>query len=155
MNVIATNAQFATGEAQLPPRTYHLSIPNNTTAPSLARGLVVGVLAVTGHPDLIDAARTCLSDLVTNVVQHAPATPRIRIDLTLTPDGRLVIGVQDNDPAPLPRPHVADEWAECGRGLFLVREMSEDFGVEHVRRGKGVCGKRVWCALRDHAGEWG
>jgi anti-sigma regulatory factor (Ser/Thr protein kinase) len=147
MNATAMNGQLTS--TQLPPPTYYLVIPNNLAAPKLARGLLVGVLAVTGHPDLIDAARTCLSDLVTNVVQHATTTPQIRIDLTLTSDDRLVIGVRDDDLTPLPRPHLADRWAECGRGLFLVQALSEDFGVEQVVSGREFCGKRVWCALRD------
>ncbi|NUS82224.1 MAG: hypothetical protein HOY75_05610 [Streptomyces sp.] len=59
---------------------------------------------VTGHPDLVDVAQVCASDVVTNVLQHTKV-PDMSVDVTIR-DDRVIVGVQDDDPRG--HPEVAD-----------------------------------------------
>ena len=125
-------------------------------APKQARDFVVDALE-DWHvsPDTIEAAELVASELVTNAVLHtgrADGLPeagptetvkviRVRVGIVL---GNVVIEVWDNsvDP-PLVNDDPLDADAEGGRGLFLVRELSKDWGYWHPTFG----GKVVWAAL--------
>lgn len=92
------------------------------------------------------------SELVTNAVRHA-GTP---VEVTMAvADGTVEIGVADSDPrvvpelrpGELPEPTGLSSWqAESGRGLFLVNAIADEWGTEHLARGK-----QVW--FRISAGE--
>lgn len=126
---------------------YELTAPASATTPRLARQFVTGTLEATGHPTLIDDARVCVSDVVTNVVQHA-RVPSLSVEVAVRP-GRAVIAVCDGDVARRPYHRQARVDDEGGRGLALVRGLSHASGVSLDWDGLDLVGKRVWFELRD------
>ena len=87
-------------------------------------------------------AELVVSELVTNAVLHA-RTP-IEVRLTVRPD-LVRIEVHDGTSRRPPRRYFSDE-ATSGRGLRLVEELSEAWGVE-----MDGAGKTVWAELSTSA----
>ena len=79
------------------------------------------------------------NELVANAVVHAHTDIRLRLELR---GDRLHIGVRDGDPRLLHLVTPAPE-AEGGRGLWMVEQLSQAWGVHPHRSG----GKVVWCTL--------
>ncbi|MEV4437823.1 ATP-binding protein [Streptomyces sp. NPDC049577] len=130
-----------------PPEAYHLAVPAALTAPRLTRDFLTSVLEVTGHPELIDSGRVCVSDVVANVVQHARVSS-LSMDVTVdSGNGRVHVAVQDGDPARRPYLRTVGGDDERGRGLMLVRQLSAASGVSLVWDGLDVVGKSVWFEL--------
>ncbi|MFJ8635645.1 ATP-binding protein [Streptomyces sp. NPDC093568] len=93
---------------------------------------------------LIDRAALGVTELLTNVHQHAQPDKTCTVEIELLLD-RLMVSVRDTDPR---LPVVADvgkadSLATCGRGLAMVAAVSESWGV----RPDGESGKVVWFAL--------
>lgn len=88
-----------------------------------------------------------VSELVANAVTHASSEFTLELDVTTGPDGRVAlhVAVSDED-SRLPRFEPLADDALGGRGMHLVRELSEEFGVE-----KTPAGKTVWCRVADEA----
>ncbi|MET8328692.1 ATP-binding protein [Streptomyces sp. NPDC005181] len=103
-------------------------------------------LRLWGLSDVADAAETCVSELVANVIRHVgEGTP-----CTLTAEMRdthLRIGLRDPDTRALPTLLSAGPDAEAGRGLALVDAMSDRWGVI-----LGADSKLVWCDLATRLG---
>ncbi|MFC5816642.1 ATP-binding protein [Nonomuraea harbinensis] len=96
------------------------------------------------HPAIGDVV-LAVSELVTNALRHSDARPGDFIGLTVTDVGGLVrVEVRDPGTA-FSGPYVRREpEAEDGRGLLIVREISQDWGIgEH---GRGL-GRTVWCLI--------
>ncbi|MBZ6473105.1 ATP-binding protein [Streptomyces griseocarneus] len=127
--------------------SYHLSAPADVTTPRLARQFVTGALQATRHATLIDNACVCVSDVVTNVVQHARVTD-LSVELTAYAD-RVVIGVRDADPTRRPARRRARPDDERGRGLALVQTLADSCGMALVWDRLTVTGKLFWFELRD------
>ena len=90
---------------------------------------------------LADDIRTIVSELATNAVLHA-RTP-FRISVAVAAD-RVRVAVHDGS-AGRPRPsRLRDERASTGRGLHMVADLSDEWGVEPDPDGAG---KTVWCDL--------
>ncbi len=106
-----------------------------------ARRFVASVLAG-DHADLCDAAALAVSELASNAVSHCATDFTVMID-----DGAGAVRVTVTDEGPgrpvIRRPSPAELH---GRGLQIVRELSDAWGVElrPDRRGKAV-----WFELRD------
>ncbi|WNZ06651.1 PAS domain S-box protein [Streptomyces sp. 11x1] len=79
-----------------------------------------------------DHALLLLSETLTNAVQHAEGPVGLRVCRTATD---LTVEVSDNSPH-LPQPRLAAEDEESGRGLHLVRALSESWGVRPTDDGK-------------------
>jgi anti-sigma regulatory factor (Ser/Thr protein kinase) len=112
---------------------------------SRARSEVRGWLG-DDHPAMDDVV-LAVSELVTNALRHSAAKPYDLIGVTLTATAEMIyLEVRDPGSA-FSGPHVRREPdAEDGRGLLIVREICEDWGVrEHGRR----LGRSVWCAIRS------
>jgi anti-sigma regulatory factor (Ser/Thr protein kinase) len=77
----------------------------------------------------------CVSELVTNVVQHAGTTARVTLELA----ERLLVTVEDTGIWSAPRSGPEDLSAAQGRGLALVAAVSDAMG--HAR---GAEGSTVW-----------
>jgi anti-sigma regulatory factor (Ser/Thr protein kinase) len=120
-------------------------------APSCARAAVAAKLTAWGLPHLVDDATQIASELIANAVaastQGAPegAEP-VSVTLTLTISStRRELCVRVWDPAPALPPRIRQEpgtWAERGRGLLIVEELSTRWGCY-----PGRTGKYVWSVL--------
>ncbi|MER5884305.1 ATP-binding protein [Streptomyces sp. NPDC001941] len=130
--------------------TYRFVVPNSAIAPKIGRDLLATLLAITGHPLLIEAARLCVSEVITNVHLHT-RTALVHLDVSVRP-GHVSVAVWDDDwtkrPALAPSGfHTEDEQ---GRGLLIVTRLSAQWGVawpvEEAR-----ARKRVWFTLDETA----
>ncbi|GGR26748.1 ATP-binding protein [Streptomyces netropsis] len=90
---------------------------------------------------LIDPAALGVTELLTNVHQHAEPDKRCTVEIDLVVD-RLTVSVRDHDPR-LPRVLEPDVASTHGRGLALVAAVSASWGVEERLDG----GKVVWFTL--------
>ncbi len=89
--------------------------------------------------DLIDAAELLTSEVVTNAVVHARSPVEVAL---LVSGGSLVVEVTDeSDELPLLEPSKAG-LNDHGRGLWLVSDMSNQWGVI-----ENDSGKTVWFRL--------
>jgi PAS domain S-box-containing protein len=104
------------------------------TSAGAARRLVRDVLARAGRDDLLDTAELVVSELVTNAMLHTAT----QIDLRATVDEHgLHLEVADGSPTqPTEREHAA--LAGTGRGLALVHDLTEQWGVRAAGDGKVV-----------------
>ena len=94
--------------------------------------------------EVADSAELVLSELVTNAYRHACAPGRqigVRISIQ---GGALTVEVSDADPTH-PRAGGAADDDICGRGLFLVDALADDWGVQP--RPFGI-GKTVWAVIK-------
>lgn len=85
--------------------------------------------------ETVTAAVLCLSELVSNVGQHAGTSARVTMELA----DRLLVTVEDTGRWSRPRLRDDDECASDGRGLALVAAVSDAMG--HAR---GADGSTVW-----------
>ncbi|MFC7330500.1 ATP-binding protein [Marinactinospora rubrisoli] len=108
-------------------------LPGNLTAVRSARALARDVLTAHYTPDLVDTVALCVSEAVTNAVQHTRSgDPGGTVTLRFYALGArtaLHVDVQDDGPLkPDDRPAVcdaaADLTAERGRGLYLIHELT-------------------------------
>ncbi|MEV6396773.1 ATP-binding protein [Streptomyces sp. NPDC051907] len=90
---------------------------------------------------LIDHAALGVTELLTNVHQHAQPDKMCTVEIELLLD-RLTVSVHDHDPR-LPAVAETDLCATSGRGLALIAAVSESWGV----RPQGDEGKVVWFTL--------
>ncbi|MGD6755802.1 ATP-binding protein [Streptomyces sp. BH105] len=67
-----------------------------------------------------DLLAVVVSELMTNALLHNQADRPVTYRSCSPHPGFVRIEVDDATPAPLPAPQAADEYAESGRGLFLV-----------------------------------
>ena len=80
-----------------------------------------------------------MTELVTNVVQHARTS--CRLILTLDQRG-LTVGVRDGRPGTIARLRPVNPCGRSGRGLLIVTGLARSWGVtEHEH------GKTVWAVL--------
>ncbi|MFC4005727.1 ATP-binding protein [Nonomuraea purpurea] len=97
------------------------------------------------HP-CVDDAVLAASELVTNALRHSDARPYDLIGLTVTAtEGMVYVEVRDPG-SPFSAPHIRQEpEAMDGRGLLIIREISQDWGTREHGRGLG---RTVWCAIQ-------
>lgn len=82
------------------------------------------------------AAQLIYTELIDNVIQHAPGAVQVKLQC----DGRSVfLGVSDLGPGFELVPHLPDTYIESGRGLFLVAQFALRLWVEpNAERGAKV-----------------
>lgn len=93
-----------------------------------------------------EAAAHIVAELAVNAVQHGRVRGRdFRLRLALDDDGRLRIEVIDArfDRLPPGPARKADDMAETGRGLVIVRALADRWGVES----RPTPCKTVWAEL--------
>jgi len=106
----------------------------------MAREFVRGLLQESRHLTLKDAAVLCVSELVANVVLHSSATECV-VRLAYTP-ADVTIEVADEGPGrPVLEP--SRPRSEHGRGMLIIDNISDDWGVRDLGRN----GKSVWVRL--------
>ncbi|MER5430859.1 ATP-binding protein [Streptomyces sp. NPDC002588] len=103
-------------------------------------------LILWGLPDHVDAAQICVSELVTNVIQHVgEGTPtKLRMEVS---ELHLRLEVEDPDPRVLPTLLAANSNLESGRGMALVDAMTDHRWGVILRADSKV----VWCELAVEA----
>lgn len=120
--------------------TYHRRIPNSVAAPAAARQYVGQILA--GEPDdVLDAVALMVSEFATNCVLHA------RSDLVVSvarAGGQVHVDVADEGPGEVAMRNPATHEV-TGRGLRIVDELADAWGVRHDRDRQG---KSVWFTVR-------
>ena len=96
--------------------------------------MVRELLTAAGRDDLVETAELLVSEIVTNAIVHA-GTP---IDVAVSfVDGGLRVEVTDGSPH-VPSPRDYGPSAGTGRGLMLLEELGEDWGVLPEDPGKTV-----------------
>ncbi|CAM5352228.1 non-specific serine/threonine protein kinase OS=Streptomyces alboniger OX=132473 GN=CP975_16555 PE=3 SV=1 [Streptomyces alboniger] len=127
---------------------YSLFAPGDATAPRVCRDFVRAVLFTHDREHLVMPATLCTSELVTNVHLHTKGTAMLRIRLTA---GRFRVSVFDESPDPPVVTYPAAGAVACwGRGLALVEEMADGWGVADERTGRYA--KGVWFELGGNGG---
>jgi anti-sigma regulatory factor (Ser/Thr protein kinase) len=120
--------------------TAHLDLPPVMESVPLARHVTLDVLRTWRAPHDLDDAALLVSELISNVVDHAHSEVVLTLEVTLAGDS-LHISVADGSSI---RPVVRElrEDRPRGRGLQLVEAIAERWGVEDHHGGK-----RVWFEL--------
>ncbi|MER7042315.1 ATP-binding protein [Streptomyces microflavus] len=113
--------------------SYRLTLPNTANAPRLARDFLTSLLRVSRHPGLVDDARLCVTELVTNAHRHT-RTPLIRVHVAVNRKRVSVAVTDDGGPAGTAfgtalRPTPEQE-QEHGRGLVLVESLALAWGTD-------------------------
>ncbi|MEU3657503.1 ATP-binding protein [Streptomyces sp. NPDC032161] len=90
----------------------------------LARDFIASLLALSSHRDLVDDARLCVTEVVTNAHRHTP-TSAIGVEAVLR-RARVTVSVTDDAHWMLPKPTVLREGPEQvgGKGLLLVEQLA-------------------------------
>ncbi|MFF9568366.1 ATP-binding protein [Streptomyces sp. NPDC014685] len=129
---------------------YRLVVPNGSTAPKVVRDFVATVLRIGGHPGLVDDARLCVSEVVSNVYCHADS-PQVRVEVTVN-HRQVTVYVTDGEPGRLPAPPPSPAPApgagvgEGGRGLLLVDGLAARWGTTAYGT-RAPHSKTVWFTL--------
>ena len=118
------------------PGAVHL--PHEPLSAGLARNHVRAVLDGWTDEDRVQDALLLTTELVSNAIIHG--WPGIRLRATLVSDRRVRVEVYDTSPS-LPKLRAA--WAGGGRGLAIVDETADGWGIEAEPTG----GKTVWFEL--------
>ncbi|MFF2504153.1 ATP-binding protein [Streptomyces sp. NPDC058067] len=122
---------------------YSLFAPGDARAPKVCRDFVRVVLLALGREALVMPAALCTSELVTNVHLHTKGSAMLRL---LATPARLRISVFDESPDPPVVTRQAAGAAACwGRGIALVSEVADAWGVAGERAGRYA--KGVWFEL--------
>ena len=125
MTVTPHDGRPMAGQRRLPPR------PSSVGE---ARRLVHETLIRAGRGDLIETAELLVSEVVTNALVHT-GTP-IDVSVLVEADGlRVEVGDGSSN---LPSPRGYAPTAGTGRGLMLLEQMVDDWGVSPSARGKTV-----------------
>lgn len=99
---------------------------------------------------VVDAAALIVSELATNAVLHARSSFTVR--LALDGQGKLLVEVVDGSVRPpQAKPHGAG--ATTGRGLSIVEELADEWGVEPRPDGKAVWVRLDAVAVGERGGE--
>ncbi|WP_416979776.1 ATP-binding protein [Streptomyces sp. T028] len=107
-----------------PVRRHVASVPVGPDAVREAREAVAGQFAKAGiapESAFADAVLLVVSELVTNVLRHAPRTPLTDVGMTVAGD-QLVVSVADTEPR---LPDLTFEG--MGAGLRMVAELAADY----------------------------
>jgi serine/threonine-protein kinase RsbW len=101
-------------------------LSTDARAAALARR-EIGELVAGGRPEKRFAAEIAFGELIANAVRHAPGpvTARLRIG----PDGSARIELNDAGKGFIPPPISTDLFAETGRGLGLLRQLTDQVHV--------------------------
>lgn len=141
---MAIHNRSASGMANLP-TTQAVDLPYDPSSVSVARHWITDILSGVVSDDIIYNVTVCVSELVTNSLEHTAPTDerkditcRIHVKLLTS---MLLIHVECIDPgsqgsAPAGRQAAATD--EHGRGLQIVKEFGDEWGYDDK-----ICGQRT------------
>lgn len=111
-----------------------LELPAAPRAAGIAREFVRRNWSSVASPDTLDSVTLCVSELVTNALDHA--TPPFELRLGRSVDAFRVEVADTSERPPVVQP--VSPAAPRGRGLFIVSRTATSWGVEATGRGKTV-----------------
>ncbi|SDK29841.1 ATP-binding protein [Streptomyces indicus] len=128
-----------------PPASWRIALPHTVAAVPVARALVRTALQDIDPETAADCdtAELLTAELVANAVEHTSGDAPIELVVELLPTG-CQVEVHDpspNPPGDLTRPSALEEpdpWQEHGRGLLLIRTLSQACGHRLTDSGKAV-----------------
>src|SRR4051794_34713245 len=110
-----------------------LALPTDRHAPRHARAFLRQASCRCHAKGGADAAELLVSELVTNAVCHGE--PPVSVQVDCREERGLRVGVSDaSHTEPVTR--AVGSGDEGGRGLAIVQELSDSWGVEHDEHGK-------------------
>jgi anti-sigma regulatory factor (Ser/Thr protein kinase) len=125
------------------PQPVTREFPREAVGVPEARSFVREVLGAWGVTDRFDDMLTCVSELATNVVRHDETHGRSFHVALSGRDGLLRVEVRDASRRhPVVKSPSAD--STSGRGLLLVNELADGWGVEP----RSPYGKVVWAEFK-------
>ncbi|MFG2414308.1 ATP-binding protein [Streptomyces goshikiensis] len=132
-----------------PSGQYSFNGPNEPRTVRVARDWVACLLEVLGRPQLVEAAKLCTSEAVTNTYLHTRSRT-IAVEVAVT-EARVIVFVKDDAgekllPTELPEPSAT---RQRGRGLVLIAAYAEGW---NVFQGSGRP-KTVWFSLAEGQGD--
>ena len=140
------------GGSSPPAALYSRNLPPEPMSVRRARAFICESLDELGRGDVAEMAALAASELATNVVLHARSEFTVRV--TPLPDGAVRVSVYDTSSV-LPSVQLTPPRAAVGRGLRLVAEVTDNWGVERLDDTAELgAGKEVWFeigATRHHA----
>lgn len=96
--------------------------------------------------DLLQGLLLIVSELVTNAVKHAAVlSPEIAVEIAVGPDW-IRVAVEDNHPY-RPKALENDHASTGGRGLLLVKAITDEAGGSYDVAQTPTGGKVIWAAL--------
>ncbi|MFF4394447.1 SpoIIE family protein phosphatase [Streptomyces sp. NPDC001480] len=113
--------------------------PGDPEALRLARHMIRAAVRAWGIGERADEIELVADELITNALMHTEGSAIVTLRVLSGIDHRLRVEVEDSSSA-LPRRRDAGESQVSGRGLLLVDQLADAWGVE--ARGGGKC---VWC----------
>lgn len=118
-------------------------MPVSSQAPRMARRAVASILVGWGFADQdwLEDATVLTSELVTNAVRYGSGSVELRVQAHAD---RVIVSAADGSSV-IPRRRDADDGG--GRGLAVIEEFADRWGVEDHEGGK-----RVWVELRPCPG---
>lgn len=120
-------------------------LPPRPSSAGEARRIVRSLLADHGRDELVEIAQLLVSEVVTNALVHSGTT--IELLLCLADDGGMCVEVGDRSPH-LPTRRSYTVTATTGRGLALLEDAADDWGVIPRRQGK-----TVWFRISPRSGD--
>lgn len=115
-----------------------LALPHEPLSAGVARAHVRSAIAHWDDDSRVQDALLLTTELVSNAVLHG--RPSLRVRVRLLAEDRVRVEVYDAAPG-MPRLRAA--WAGGGRGLSIVDETADAWGVE----AEPIGGKTVWFEL--------
>ncbi|MGW2842606.1 ATP-binding protein [Streptomyces sp. NPDC001493] len=108
---------------------YRLTLPNTASAARIARDFVASLLERDQRGGLVDDARLCVTELVTNAYRHTSSS-LVRVHVAVNRK-RVTVSVADHDPRTVQalaaqRPNSEQQ---CGRGLLIVENLALAWGT--------------------------
>ncbi|MFF5505270.1 ATP-binding protein [Streptomyces roseolus] len=123
------------GNARQPTRLLRKVGGAELTAVPEVRHALRELLGAWGGPDAGAVAELLTSELVTNALVH---TAHGAVVTATVDPGQLRVEVRDFEPGLAAPPAPPADDGTSGRGLFLVRELADSWGVEERDTGKVV-----------------